>query len=242
MQLSVFAKISTARGVGVCMKKIQRRTSWDAKLGRMTVAVCAIVFGAVMLWAGFHQAPDGGPDLKSPIFAPADQTPVGPTTLPNTTLGAQQKFVARNDSLVIPVLDVYVPIDTSNHYGTLSSDGFVIPDASKVTLLQESQANSHRKVDHSSRGFVIAGHITGQLKNLATLKAGNVAYYTNEKGVMREYELMSLQQYYKNNIPDNQLNPPANELVVITCGDLRYNNDGSWHYYKNTVAVMKQIA
>ena len=191
--------------------------------------------GVAMMVLGFSPAPEA-PLPEAPISAVEGQMPTGPSETESFTAADMAP-----GHLFIPAIDAVAPIsDSSVRRGELS----LPEDAAKLSRWANSA-----ELDAAAGNTLIAGHVTngqqrGALFNLAALEAGNLAYLTDENGVVHEFQLESLTGVVKADLPVEvwDTDPVApRRLTVVTCGGPVKETSRGLQYRDNVVAVFVPV-
>lgn len=212
------------------------------------LALSCFSIGLFFLWKGFNSSPPPPPDIKAPITAVANQTPVGPhdgLVLTNQDDPESKVFVKARElepnQLFIPSIGTLASV-TGGEDGVVKNGFLTLPEANKVTRWQEGAS-----VTSTEGTILVAGHVSyggakGAIYNLATLQMGAQAFISDKTGVTRAFQLTSLTPYKKAELPQNiWTNVGEKKLVVVTCGGELQKHGNSYHFDSNIVATWKPI-
>lgn len=205
------------------------------------LSVVLICLGSFTIWSGMNQPPENTPQVEEPISAPKDQKPVGPTSAEINTDGESKEMSLPDmepNHLFIPALEVYTLIDTSENFGQISKGLLVLPPPKSVTRWVEGS-----NVRDPKGSILLSGHISyngtrGAVYHLADIKAGNIAYVSDEAGLIQSFQLETLDTIRKSSLPENvwDLKGPK-KLTVVTCGGKLLKRGKSWTYDSNIIAT-----
>lgn len=216
----------------------------------LLVTLLLVATGSWLMWRGFHQPPEEAPQVERPVVAAPDQTPVGPSEAPvksyppeeakaeNTVMSPEAMAPNR---VFIPSLGVYGAIDRAT--GALEAGFLTLPSAEKVT-----QWEGGSKVTSSEGNILIAGHVSwngekGLLHDMAYLKAGELAYITDEKGHRQAFQLKTLTTVKKSSLPQEiWATTGPKQLVMVTCGGSIYRtSSGALHFDSNVISTFVPV-
>lgn len=157
--------------------------------------------------------------------------------------GHMSPDVMENNTLYIPALGAYGPIDTSGDNGKVVDGVLGLPGPEKVTRWQKGS-----NVGKDSGTMLITGHISyngvrGVLHDLALATPGNIAYVKANNGSVEAYQLTSMKNYDKQSLPGELWNPAGpKRLAVVTCGGELIRSGNSLHYEDNIVSYWTPIS
>lgn len=223
----------------------------------LLLALILLGAGGYLMWSGFNQPPEEAPQIEVPIVAPKDQEPVGPTAAEvkqyppedenGNTADEKPKDVQMSpeamkpNHLFIPSLGVYGHIN--QYKGKLENDTLTLPGAYEVTRWQGGS-----NVKDKKGNILIAGHVSwngvhGLIHDLAHIKAGNLAYITDEEGNRQAFQLQKAETIKKEVLPQEIWDTTGpKQLVVVTCGGEIYRrSDGSMHFDSNVIATFVPV-
>jgi hypothetical protein len=208
------------------------------KVLNLVVSVLLLLIGGRIVYVGFNQPPEPTPQVEKPIKASPTQEPTGPV---ETDDGFGPDDMAPNH-LLIPALNIYSPINNDGDTGQTKNGQLVLSPPETVTRWVDG-AN----VQSEEGSLLLAGHVSyngtrGAIYHLAEIKAGNVAYVTDDKGNWQEFQLDTLETINKSALPKEVFATSGEKrLNIVTCGGRLLKRGRSYTYESNIIASFKVV-
>lgn len=150
-------------------------------------------------------------------------------------------------SVFVPAHGMFTTVTNEGELGTFGSDGgLVLPDSVDVATRWAGGAD----IADPAGVTLIAAHRSydgyyGVFKKLAEVQEGDIACASDADGVIQKYQVVSLELYLKDALPQDIFENPrigARELILVTCGGSIYKTEnGGLAYDKNVIARFRAI-
>lgn len=221
----------------------------------VVVSTLLLIGGGYFIYTGFFQEPIRTPDLAQSWTTSPDQKPVGPTSAPTVPAGVPEDgsnpspegmmspAEMNNNTLFIPSIGAYGPLDQSGSNGKIENGVLTLPGPTRIVRWRDGAEPGASKGTVLITGHISFNGVQGVLHNLALAKAGAIAFVKDDKGKVYQYQLTGMDSIKKASLPQEIWDTKGvPRLVVVTCGGKLVKNMGAWHYENNIVSYWKPIS